>query len=307
MRNPEFSLNIHTTVFFRDAPDGNMKCSLPNPMPMRRQKGYVLLVLLLFVALLSISLLAVVQRLDTQIRRDREEEMIHRGVQYSRAIRKYVKKFGRYPGTLEELESTNNIRFLRKRYKDPITGKDFKILHIYDVKSMSPSAAPNAAANPAQPLGPNVENARFLSVNQAETGANTPNPPPSNGVNANPDDPPTAEQQLAASVEQSAQEEAQAPPATTPQITMGAPIVGVTSSSKERTIRVFNKKEHYNEWQFVYDPTADTLAAMNGPTQPPLRRVQQLQQEQQKGDSGTSSVNQPNPPAPSGAQAPVQQ
>src|SRR5205823_4084387 len=61
-------------------------------------------------------------------------EMIHRGVQYSRAIRNYYRKFGRYPTKLEDLESANNFRFLRKRYKDPITGGDFKLLHFGEVK-----------------------------------------------------------------------------------------------------------------------------------------------------------------------------
>ena len=58
------------------------------------------------------------------IKRDREEEMIHRGVQYSRAIRAYYKKFGRYPTKIEDLENTNNLRFLRKRYKDPMNCKN---------------------------------------------------------------------------------------------------------------------------------------------------------------------------------------
>ena len=72
--------------------------------------------------------------------------MIHRGVQYSRAIRAYYKKFGRYPTKIEDLENTNNMRFLRKRYKDPLTGKDFKLLHFGEVK-MSAAAGwiPGAA------------------------------------------------------------------------------------------------------------------------------------------------------------------
>jgi hypothetical protein len=85
---------------------------------------------MLSVALLAIGALALVEKIEFQIKRDREEEMIHRGVQYSRAVRRYFKKFGRYPSRIEELESTNNIRFLRQRYKDPITGKDFKPLHM---------------------------------------------------------------------------------------------------------------------------------------------------------------------------------
>src|SRR5205814_7869921 len=70
----------------------------------------------------------------------------HRGVQYSRAIRRYVKKVGRYPSRIEELEDTNNIHFLRRRYKDPITGKDFKLLRMTDVQvSFSPGAASGLA------------------------------------------------------------------------------------------------------------------------------------------------------------------
>src|SRR5712692_10329197 len=108
----------------------------------RREHGYILLTLMLFVALLTIGFLAIIQRIDFQIKRDREEELIHRGVQYSRAVRRYFKKFGRYPTRIEELESSNNIRFLRQRYKDPITGKDFKPLHLTDVQiSFNPGAA----------------------------------------------------------------------------------------------------------------------------------------------------------------------
>ncbi len=34
----------------------------------------------------------------------------------------------------------------------------------------------------------------------------------------------------------------------------GGPIVGVASISKAQTIREFNHKNHYNQWQFIYDP-----------------------------------------------------
>src|SRR6476469_8637985 len=98
------------------------------------QSGYILLILMLAVTLLAIAAAAIAPTLAFQIRRDREEELIHRGVQYSRAVRRYVKKFGRYPTRVEELESTNNLRFLRRRYKDPITGQDFKLLHLGEVQ-----------------------------------------------------------------------------------------------------------------------------------------------------------------------------
>ena len=66
-----------------------------------REDGYVLLTLLLIVSLLAIAFTYSIyydkKFALAQQRRDREEELIHRGVQYSRAIRAYYKKFGRYP------------------------------------------------------------------------------------------------------------------------------------------------------------------------------------------------------------------
>ena len=111
----------------------------------KSEEGYILITLTLVVALLAIAALAVAPTLNFQIQRDREEEMIHRGVQYSRAIQKYFKKFGRYPTSLNDLENTNNLRFLRKRYKDPITGKDFKLLHYSEIQMMNMGAGMTGA------------------------------------------------------------------------------------------------------------------------------------------------------------------
>ena len=107
----------------------------PIPKPRRRpDRGYILITLILFVALIAVAAVVMLPVIAFQVKRDREEELIHRGVQYSRAMKHFVKKFGRYPTRIEELENTNQVRFLRRRYKDPITGKDFKILHMGDVQ-----------------------------------------------------------------------------------------------------------------------------------------------------------------------------
>src|SRR5208337_517777 len=37
----------------------------------------------------------------------------------------------------------------------------------------------------------------------------------------------------------------------------GGPILGVASTSKATTIRVFYQKNHYNDWYFIYMPLAD--------------------------------------------------
>src|SRR5579863_1461983 len=96
---------------------------------LKGEGGYVLLTMLLVISLMAITAIAIMPAMSYQIKRDREQEMIHRGTQYSRAIRTYFEKFGRYPTRLEDLDNTNNLRYLRKHYKDPITGKDFRLLH----------------------------------------------------------------------------------------------------------------------------------------------------------------------------------
>src|ERR1700704_5572736 len=104
----------------------------------RGERGYVLLTLIFFVAVLAITLATILPSVVQEAKRDREDEMVHRGAQYERAIRLYFKKNGHYPAKVEDLENTNNLRFLRKRYKDPtVKGEDspeadFKILRFGD-------------------------------------------------------------------------------------------------------------------------------------------------------------------------------
>jgi type II secretory pathway pseudopilin PulG len=94
------------------------------------EAGYILLAVLFLVALILLSLAVAAPRVAKSIQRDKELELIHRGEQYKRAIKLYYRKFGSYPASIDQLENTNNIRFLRKRYTDPMTGKDdWKIIH----------------------------------------------------------------------------------------------------------------------------------------------------------------------------------
>lgn len=102
------------------------------------EDGYVLLAVLFMVAMVLILLSIAAPKMAADIERDREVEMIHRGKQYIRAIKLYYKKFGAYPPNMEALEKTNEIRFLRKRYKDPITGKDeWHLIHFGENKTPS--------------------------------------------------------------------------------------------------------------------------------------------------------------------------
>jgi hypothetical protein len=78
------------------------------------------------------------------------------------------------------------------------------------------------------------------------------------------------------------------------QIIASGPIVGVASVSKKDTIREYNKKKKYNEWQFVYDPAFDRGGLITTPYQPSLAMAQSNLQPGATGSStGQSPFGQP--------------
>ena len=83
-----------------------------------------MLIAIFLMALLVISLAIAAPKMARSIQRDRDLETFHRGMQYRRAIQLYYRKFHAYPPNVEALVNTNDIRFLRKKYTDPMTGQD---------------------------------------------------------------------------------------------------------------------------------------------------------------------------------------
>src|SRR5437867_185043 len=96
--------------------------------PHSSDAGFSLAALIFFLTAASILIAAAVPAYQMQAKRELEEELIFRGEEYARAIQKYQRKFNMYPATIDQLVSTNNLRFVRRAYKDPITGKDFRLL-----------------------------------------------------------------------------------------------------------------------------------------------------------------------------------
>jgi type II secretory pathway pseudopilin PulG len=307
----------------------------PHPgRPRRAERGYILLMLMLIVTLLAIAAGALAPTIAFQVRRDREEEMVHRGVQYSRAIRRYVKKTGRYPTRLEDLENTNNVRFLRKRYKDPITNADFKLLHVGDVQLTGVAGIAGAAAigggtiPGASPLGAGSLNASVSAsspgpgtqgaglVNASSPGAaaglllgGSPGQAPGaaapgNAAGTAADNSGSADSSDQTSSDQSSTFQAKMGQSKTgqsgtdsdqsgtstdklsSQVFGGGPIVGVASTSKAATIREYNHKNHYNQWQFIYDPTMERGGLITTPAQPALQVAAPLQQQNGSSSSG---------------------
>ncbi len=284
----------------------------------------MLLVLLLMISMMAIAALVVLTPMKFQIERDREEEMIHRGVQYTRAIRRYFKKLGRYPTKLEDLDSSNNTRYLRKHYKDPVTGQDFKLLHYGDPGVRMGGAAGllgqgvqpnlNPGSDPSQPgaFGGNAPTfgsgpsgsppgSPFSGPGQqqgsggAAGGQTAGNPTDNSTPGQAPGDANSGGAYTANSpgVATSGTDAAGAPQSTGfgngNQSFGGGAIVGVASASKKDTIREFNHKKRYNEWQFMYDPSSDRGGIPMTPNQPMLPGVGNL-----NGPTGVNPLGQPN-------------
>ena len=223
-----------------------------------RSRGYILITLMLFVTLLAIGMIAVLPEVKQQIQRDREEEMIHRAVGYSRAVRRFYKKFGRYPTRMEELESTNNLRFIRKRYKDPITGKDFKILRMSDIHLNNGPVLPGQSGFVGAPGG---------GIRQAGPGEG--NLPQVTGLpgTANTGGPKTQGGDDDSGNAGSSASSGSSSSGFNGPVFGGGPILGVSSTSKGTTIREFNNKNHYEDWLFIYDPSTDRGGLLNTPWQ----------------------------------------
>jgi hypothetical protein len=296
------------------------------------------------VALMGIFALTVMVPIKFELQRDQETEMIHRGVQYSRAIRSYYKKFGRYPTRLEDLDNTNNLRYLRKHYKDPLTGKDFKLLHYGDpglsitgslggagiagantVGQLNGSTTGNSAfggsgsafgqsssfGSSNSGFGSNSNSgfgnssgssfgnssgssfgssssggfgSGFGSSNSNSSGTSTTGPASTDSTNqpagTDPSQSGTGTPQGSGSTQSGSNN----------QVFGGGPIVGVASISKDKTIREFNKKKKYNEWQFVYDPTTDRGGLILTPYQPAMQLASQPLNGQ-PGQPGSTNTN----------------
>jgi len=234
-----------------------------------RRQGYVLLAVILMLALIVIAAAAAAPDIAMSIRREREGELINRGTQYMRAIQHYYKKFGRYPMRIDDLENTNNMRYLRRRYKDPITGKDFRLLHFGEVNMGAIAGTSGAGAGI---MGGAAAAAMSGAFGQGQSAApsmfgQTPGSPAATGGMLSS---PAAAPGMTTGPTGIANPQGQGSDTLAGKVFGGGPIIGVASTSHAASIREFNKKNHYNDWYFIYDPSLDRGGLIRGPAQPPL-------------------------------------
>lgn len=255
------------------------------------EQGYILLFAIFFLALLVLSLSAAAPQVAKSIQRDRDLETYHRGLQYRRAVQLYYRKFHGYPPNVDALVQTNNIRFLRKRYIDPITGKsDWKPVMFGQNKTPTAmgffgqplSGNPTTLAGTG-PSGGNVPNGVSLpggissilggaspsagsppgsgfSLDNSGTGASqspstgTPSSGPGSTGTSTPGTGTTGTSGTGTGTDQSSQTFG------------GAGIIGFSPASSKQSILVCKKKNHYSEWEFTYDPISDVQTQAGGNT-----------------------------------------
>lgn len=96
-----------------------------------QEQGFALLLIFVLAASIAVSLYTQLPRVAFEMQREKEEKLIERGEQYKRAIQIFVRKNKRYPTSMEELEGrAGEVRFLRRKYIDPMTRKDeWRLIH----------------------------------------------------------------------------------------------------------------------------------------------------------------------------------
>jgi type II secretory pathway pseudopilin PulG len=114
------------------------------------ESGYAMAALLVAIAVMSLLLSVAMPTWRQANQREKEAELVWRGEQYDRAVQLYRKKFST-PGP-PSLDILVDQRFLRKKYKDPITGSDFELKQVSPVGNL-PAGTPQPRRTEGQLIG----------------------------------------------------------------------------------------------------------------------------------------------------------
>ena len=102
-----------------------------------REQGFTYLAVLFAVAILGGGLALVGEVWETSAKREKEAELLFAGDQYRKAIERYfLSGQQQYPRALEDLlkdrRRPGTVRYLRKLYPDPLTGKEWGLVKAPD-------------------------------------------------------------------------------------------------------------------------------------------------------------------------------
>jgi type II secretory pathway pseudopilin PulG len=232
----------------------------------KTEDGYAMAALLVAMSIMAVMMTVVMPVWKHAAQREKEEELVFRGMQYVHAIGMFQRKFANaYPPNIDVLVDQ---RFLRKKFKDPITNDDFMPL---PVGQAAPGTAPQAGAGGQRGTSAAPGGIGSGTVGRGQTPA-APTAPQTGGRGISPIGTPG-----------------------TGGTTAG--ISGVASKSKDQSIRLYNGRSHYNEWAFVYTPQIQ--AAGTGGV-PGVAAPGQRGRGGQPGQPGQPGQRGQQPPSPFG-------
>jgi type II secretory pathway pseudopilin PulG len=172
-----------------------------------------------------------------EAQREKEEELVFRGQQYVRAIRLFQAKNQTLPTSVDMLVQG---RYIRKKFKDPITNEDF--VPIGPGTALPGGGAPGAPGSQPGRGGPTAPGAAPGGLGGGSSSTTT-----SGGVGS-----------VGSSFKSAFDQNSTG--------TVPGGMMGVASKSKDESIRLYQGRNHYNEWTFLFVNQAPT--APGGQQQP---------------------------------------
>jgi len=229
-------------------------------------EGFMLLALIVAIALILLALSVAAADIAFTLRREREVESVHRANQYIRAIQLFYKKFGNYPGSLEALEKSNNIRFLRQQYIDPLTGKsDWRLIGVgankttvkgffgEDLTGIATTGLGSASG--MQSGGTGGGSSTTSGTNSATDASGAASASGSSGFgfgnSSGSDSSSSASTSSGLGSIDGMKSKGMG--------SSSGPIMGVGSSATGNSIIVVNEQKTYETWEFLYDPRIEQL------------------------------------------------
>ena len=212
----------------------------------RSEAGYAMAALLVAMALMAVMMSMAMPVWRHAAQREKEAELVWRGQQYDRALQLYRRKSG-VPGA-PSLDVLIQQKFLRKKYKDPITGGDFDLK---PVSLLGPGSETPGVPGTARRPG--------MGSPSAGAGGQTSGLGSQSGVSRQGTGTQGGTQGSRGESEESTSAGGKQPfgRATQPgsnERTSNQLIGGVRSKSKARSIRELNGRNRYDQWEFVYIP-----------------------------------------------------
>jgi type II secretory pathway pseudopilin PulG len=198
--------------------------------------------LLVGMSIMAVLMGAALPVWSKQAQREREEEYLFRAHEYARAVMKFRQRIANTnPPSIDVLVQQ---RFLRRKYKDPITGDDFQLVY-------------QTAGAGIQPGGPGTPTPGAIV--------------PPGGAGARPGGSGTTPAAITGGFGSTPSTGAGGTPtAGTGAPVPGAGIIGVVSKSKDTSIKIYNGRTRYDQWAVTYQDVKpgkglppDLLQALN--------------------------------------------